>query len=104
VFFGFQGGKGVATALGILLALDLWLGLGVLATWIAAAAVWRISSLSALLAAVAAPLYAWLLLGTGVTTAAVLLLAVLLLWRHKSNLQNLLAGREGRIGQDAPPE
>jgi len=109
VFFGFQGGKGVATALGILLALDLWLGLGVLATWLAAAAVWRISSLSALLAAVAAPLYAWLLLGPGVTTAAVLLLAILLLWRHKSNLQNLLAGREGRIGQnarpqDAPPE
>ena len=109
VFFSFQGGKGVATALGILLALDLWLGLGVLATWIGAAAVWRISSLSALLSAVAAPLYAWLLLGAGVTTAAVLLLAVLLLWRHKSNLQNLLAGREGRIGQnarpqDAPPE
>ena len=104
VFFGFQGGKGVATALGILLALDLWLGLGVLATWLAAAAVWRISSLSALLAAVAAPLYAWLLLGPGVTTAAVLLLAILLLWRHKSNLQNLLAGREGRIGQNAPPE
>jgi len=104
VFFGFQGGKGVATALGILLALDLWLGLGVLATWIGAAAVWRISSLSALLAAVAAPLYAWMLLGPGVTSAAVLLLAVLLLWRHKSNLQNLLAGREGRIGQNAPPE
>jgi glycerol-3-phosphate acyltransferase PlsY len=103
VFFGFQGGKGVATALGILLTLNLWLGLGVLATWIGAAAVWRISSLSALLAAVAAPLYAWLLLGPGVTTAAVLLLAVLLLWRHKSNLQNLLAGREGRIGQNAPP-
>ena len=57
----------------------------------------------------AAPLYAWLLLGPDVTAAAVLLLAVLLLWRHKSNLQNLLAGREGRIGQnarpqDAPPE
>jgi len=109
VFFGFHGGKGVATALGILLALNLWLGLGVLATWLGAAAVWRISSLSALLAAVAAPLYAWLLLGTGLTTTAVLLLAVLLLWRHKSNLQNLLAGREGRIGQndrpqDAPPE
>jgi len=103
VFFGFHGGKGVATALGILLALDLWLGLGVLATWLVAAAVWRISSLSALLAAVAAPLYAWLLLGAGVTTAAVLLLAILLLWRHKSNLQNLLAGREGRIGQNAPP-
>jgi glycerol-3-phosphate acyltransferase PlsY len=109
VFFSFQGGKGVATALGILLALDLWLGLGVLATWLGAAAIWRISSLSALLAAVAAPLYAWLLLGPGVTTAAVLLLAILLLWRHKSNLQNLLAGREGRIGQntrpqDVPPE
>ena len=109
VFFSFQGGKGVATAAGILLALNGWLGLAVLATWLGAAAVWRISSLSALLAAVGAPLYAWLFLGTGVTTAAVLLLAVLLLWRHKTNLQNLLAGREGRIGQgsrpqDAPPE
>ena len=63
VFFGFQGGKGVATALGILVALDPWLGLACLATWVAMALAFRISSLSALVTAVLAPVYAGLLLG-----------------------------------------
>jgi acyl phosphate:glycerol-3-phosphate acyltransferase len=103
VFFGFQGGKGVATALGILLALNVWLGLGALATWLGAAAVWRISSLSALLAAALAPVFAWFLLGPGPSGLAVLLLSALLIWRHRSNLQNLLAGKEGKIGQGSPP-
>jgi len=104
VFFGFQGGKGVATALGILLALNAWLGLGALATWLGAAAVWRISSLSALLAAALAPVYAWFLLGPGPAFLAVLLLSALLIWRHRSNLQNLLAGKEGKIGQGSRPQ
>jgi len=109
VFFGFQGGKGVATALGILLALNVLLGLAVLATWLLAAYMWRVSSLSALISALFAPFYALVLLRSGVMTGAVLLLSLLLVWRHKTNIRNLLAGREGAIGRvsrpgDMPPE
>lgn len=109
VFFGFHGGKGVATALGILLAFNPWLGLSVVATWLLAAWMWRTSSLSALIAAGFAPLFALVYLGSGILTLAVLGLSLLLAWRHKTNIQNLLAGREGRIGEkqksgDMPPE
>jgi glycerol-3-phosphate acyltransferase PlsY len=109
VFFSFQGGKGVATALGILLALNVWMGLAVLASWLLAAFMWRISSLSALLASVLAPLYGLVFLESAVLRAAVLGLAVLLIWRHQSNIRNLLAGKEGAIGKsgrpgDMPPE
>ena len=99
VFFGFHGGKGVATALGILLALNPWLGLALFATWLAAALIWRISSLSALIAACCAPLYAWFLLPSKTVTAGVLVLSILLLWRHQSNIRNLLSGRESAIGK-----
>lgn len=99
VFFGFQGGKGVATALGILTALNPWLGLALFATWLAAALIWRISSLSALIASVCAPLYGWFLLPSGVLVVGVVLLSTLLVWRHQSNIRNLLSGREGAIGK-----
>ena len=98
VFLRFKGGKGVATALGVLLALDVWLGLGGLATWLLVAAVFRLSSLSALVAAVATPVYAILL---GLPREWVLasgIMSVLLIWRHKGNIQNLLAGKEAKIG------
>ena len=108
VFFGFHGGKGVATALGILLALNPWLGLAALATWLLAAYMWRISSLSALLAAVFAPLYALVLLQSGVLVGAVGAMSLLLIWRHKTNIQNLLSGKERAIGKpqpgDQPPQ
>ena len=108
VFFGFHGGKGVATALGILLAFNPWLGLATLATWLLAAYMWRISSLSALIAAALAPLYGWVLLQSGMLKAAVLLVALLLIWRHKSNIRNLLSGKEKAIGKtqpgDMPPQ
>jgi glycerol-3-phosphate acyltransferase PlsY len=108
VFFGFHGGKGVATVLGILLALNPWLGLAALATWLLAAYMWRISSLSALIAAVFTPFYGWLWLQSGVLAAAVAALSLLLMWRHKSNIQNLLSGKEHAIGKtqpgDAPPQ
>jgi len=108
VFFGFHGGKGVATVLGILLALNPWLGLAALATWLLAAYMWRISSLSALIAAVFTPFYGWLWLQSGVLVAAVAALSLLLMWRHKSNIQNLLSGKEHAIGKtqpgDAPPQ
>ncbi|MAT65438.1 MAG: acyl-phosphate glycerol 3-phosphate acyltransferase [Gammaproteobacteria bacterium] len=97
VFFGFRGGKGVATALGVLLGLSGWLGLAAVVTWLVMAAITRISSLSALVTAAAAPAYTWYWLGEPVLTGAVALMAVLLFWRHRSNIRNLLDGTEGRI-------
>lgn len=103
VFFGFRGGKGVATAFGALTALDPRLG-GLLAlTWLAMAAVFRYSSLSALTAAALAPLYAWRLHEGRAADFAVLVMTVLLLLRHRSNIRNLLSGRETRIGHAKPP-
>ncbi len=103
VFFGFRGGKGVSTAGGILLAVQPWLGLATLATWIVIAVFFRYASLASLVAAVFAPLYAFFmsLLGfdLGVMLPAVILMAALLVWRHKSNILNLGAGRERRIGE-----
>ena len=99
VFFRFVGGKGVATALGILLALDPWLGLATLATWLAVAFAFRYSSLAALVAALFAPFYYGLLFGTtdGILLAVVAM-AALLIYRHRKNIGNLLAGKESRIG------
>nr|WP_206199322.1 glycerol-3-phosphate 1-O-acyltransferase PlsY [Parasulfuritortus cantonensis] len=94
VFFGFQGGKGVATALGLLLALNLWLGLACAATWLVVFLVTRVSSLSALVAAGTAPVYAWFIDGNAVATGAILGLAALLFWRHKANIARLLSGEE----------
>jgi len=98
VFFGFQGGKGVATSLGVILALSPWVGLLVLATWIVMAVTVRISSLSALTAAVLAPLYGWSLQLPYSYEVAILIMVLLLVWRHRSNIHNLLAGTEGKIG------
>ena len=98
IFLNFKGGKGVATALGVLLALSGWLGLAVLATWLFMAMVFRYSSLSALVAAIAAPLYAFMLGLPHEWVLASLGMSLLLIWRHKSNIQNLLAGRESKIG------
>lgn len=99
VFLRFQGGKGVATAVGVLLGLDTFLGLLAMATWIAVAAISRYSSLSALIAAALAPVYAYFFFGANLNTLAVLLMALLLIWRHQSNIANLIAGKESRIGQ-----
>ena len=108
VFFSFHGGKGVATVLGILLALNPWLGLAALATWLLATYMWRISSLSALIAAVFTPFYGWLWLKSGVLVVAVAAVSLLLIWRHKSNIQNLLSGKERAVGKtqpgDMPPQ
>ena len=98
-FFGFRGGKGVATALGVLLAMEPYLGAAVLATWIVVAGVSRYSSLAALVASVLAPGYAWVLSGDRGVVGAVALMAVLLVWRHRANIRRLVAGEEGRIGR-----
>ena len=94
VYFGFKGGKGVATALGVLLALDARLGGLTLATWLIVFAITRISSLSALIAAALAPLYGWLLIGRGPETGLLALLCGLVLARHHSNVRKLLSGEE----------
>lgn len=99
LFFRFHGGKGVATAFGALFALNAYLGAGALATWLIIAAFFRISSLAALVAAVFAPFFTFLLYGGAHPYfAAVSAIGVLLIWRHRSNIRNLLAGTESRIG------
>jgi glycerol-3-phosphate acyltransferase PlsY len=98
VFLKFKGGKGVATALGVLLALSLWMGLAVLATWLLVAVVFRYSSLAALVAAIVAPVYAMLFHLRTELVVATAIMSLLLIWRHKSNIQNLLAGKESRLG------
>lgn len=98
VFARFAGGKGVATALGVLLGISPWLGLAALATWLVIAYLFRYSSLSALLAALLAPIYYALFFGLGVKFAAVVVMSGLLFWRHKENIANLMSGKESRIG------
>jgi glycerol-3-phosphate acyltransferase PlsY len=101
VFFRFVGGKGVATALGVLLGLDIWLGLATLVTWLVIAYAFRYSSLAALVAAVFAPFYYGLLFGVDDKLFAVVAMSALLLYRHSKNISNLLAGKESRIGSKA---
>ena len=94
VFFGFKGGKGVATALGLLMALNPWLGIACAASWLLVFLLTRVSSLSALVAAGLAPVYVWWLSGQGVDTLAILGVALLIFWRHKANIGRLLRGEE----------
>lgn len=98
IFFGLQGGKGVATAFGAGLGLSLWAALLALLTWLIMAAVFRISSLAALTAAVLTPAYLWLLTEPAEYAVAMSVMAILLIIRHRANIQRLLAGTESRIG------
>jgi glycerol-3-phosphate acyltransferase PlsY len=98
VFFRFVGGKGVATALGVLLGLNPWLGLATLVTWLVVAYAFRYSSLAALVASVFAPFYYGLLFGTDAQLLAVLVMSGLLIYRHRKNISNLMTGKESRIG------
>jgi glycerol-3-phosphate acyltransferase PlsY len=97
VFFGFRGGKGVATAFGALVALAWPVGLALLATWLIVAKVFKISSLSALVAACLSPLYMWLLAPAKEFIIVSIVIAFMLIWRHRSNIQNLISGTEGKI-------
>lgn len=104
VFFRFQGGKGVSTALGVLIGLNVHLALGTAATWIVMAAFFRISSLSALVSAVFAPFFTLILFNAHHPYFwGVVAISLLLIWRHKSNIRNLIAGTESRIGRGAGP-
>jgi glycerol-3-phosphate acyltransferase PlsY len=102
VYFRFQGGKGVSTALGVLAALDGWLAAGAVATWIIVALFFRISSLAALVASAFAPFFAFFLYGMGrfalEPVVGITVMSALLVWRHRANIRNLIAGTEGRIG------
>jgi len=98
VFFRFQGGKGVATAFGVILGISPLVAGCVLGTWLAVAAVTRLSSLAALLASALAPGFFWILGAPTAHTVGVSVMAVLLIWRHRSNIQRLLEGSESRIG------
>ena len=98
VYYRFQGGKGVATAAGVLFGIDWRIGLGTLATWLIIAFFLRYSSLAALVAAAFAPFATALLLGLNAYFAAVLVMSALLVWRHKQNIARLIAGTESRIG------
>lgn len=99
VFFRFQGGKGVATALGVMLAFSPWLGLSVFAVWLLIAVLFRISSLAALIAAISAPFWAIYWLTDKTYVAAIFIVAILVLRRHKKNILGLLTGQESKIGQ-----
>ena len=98
VFHGFKGGKGVATACGILFGINWILGAATLGTWIIVAMFMRYSSLAALAAAVFGPIYFVFLFGFQPMGIALLVVCLLLIWRHRSNIQNLMNGTESRIG------
>lgn len=97
VFFGFKGGKGVATMLGVMLGLSLPIGLAVAGTWLFVAKVLKISSLSALIATALAPVYIYLLAGQMSWVWVTALMTMLLFWRHKTNIQRILNGEEDVI-------
>jgi glycerol-3-phosphate acyltransferase PlsY len=101
VFFHFKGGKGVATALGVLLAIAWWLGLATLVVWVVVAAIWRYASLASIVAAVAAPLIETLATGFDAFAAAIVAMGLLIVYRHRHNIAKLAAGKESRIGQKA---
>src|SRR5687768_13115951 len=105
VYHRFQGGKGVATAAGVLFGFNLWLGAGTLVTWIVIAGLLRYASLASLIAALFAALYAFWLFGLMHIPAIVLVMAALLVWRHRENMRRLVAGTESRLGQKgaSPP-
>ena len=99
VFFKFKGGKGVATLIGVLFATHWSLGLAYIVTWSISALLFRYSSLSALIAAALTPLYSWLVLQNISFLICHIVMVILLFWRHRSNINNLIAGRENKLGK-----
>ena len=98
IFFGFKGGKGVATAVGVIAAMAWKVAAAMILTWILIALVFRYSSLSALTAALLAPAYTALLAPDNSYVAAVATMSLFLFWRHRSNIRKLIAGTEDKIG------
>jgi len=106
VFFRFKGGKGVATAAGVLLAINPVLGLATAGTWLIIAVFLRYSSLAALISAIFAPLFYFFMFGTsnGAELSAIFLMSALLIYRHSKNIGNLLQGKEARLGAKKAPK
>ena len=102
VWLRLRGGKGVATAAGVLIAFDWRIGVAAIVAWLVVVAATRYSSVGALVAAVAAPIAAWMIAGPGPVFAAVVAMAVLLVARHHTNIAKLLRGEESRIGAKKP--
>jgi len=100
VFFGFKGGKGVATMLGVLFGYHWLAGAATGLTWLVIAKVFKISSLSALIATALAPIYIWFIMGHQELVIITAVMTVILFIRHRSNIQNLLSGAEGKIGKN----
>jgi glycerol-3-phosphate acyltransferase PlsY len=103
VFFHFKGGKGVATAAGVLFGFNPLLGLATLATWVIIAAFFRYSSLASLAAAAFAPFYQLLIWEADSVALAIFVMSLLLVWRHEGNIRKLIAGTESKLGQKARP-
>jgi len=99
VFLKFKGGKGVATALGVYLALDWRIGLSIIGIWLLMTAIFRTSSLSALVAIFCSPFLVWQISGAEPVLLMSVILGAMLFWRHRSNIQNLISGAEERIGE-----
>lgn len=99
VFFGFKGGKGVATALGVQFGLSWMIGLSIAAIWLFVAKVMNVSSLAALVAMALAPVIVWWFWPAPELIIMQVLMSILLFWRHRSNIQNLLSGKEGKISK-----
>jgi len=100
IYYGFKGGKGVATALGVMLAVSLWLGLAVLITWLLVFAISRYSSLASIIAAALAPVYAlFLLMAYKDYVLMILAMSVIIIWRHRGNIRKLLDGTEAGFGK-----
>ena len=97
LFFGFRGGKGVATLLGVLLAFHWLLGTAFMMTWLLVALLSRYSSLAAMTAALLAPVYCWLVLPSPYLLGGATLMSAVLIWRHRTNISKLLAGEENKI-------
>ncbi len=103
LFFHFKGGKGVATAAGVLLAFNPWLGAATLVTWVIVAAFSRYSSLASLAAAAFAPFYQLLIWDADGYALAIVVMSLLLVWRHEGNIRKLIAGTESKLGKKAAP-
>ncbi len=104
VFFKFLGGKGVATAAGILLALHAGMGFSTLAVWLTVAIMFRYSSLAAMVATLSSPLFCYYFLGISAFLPAVIFMAVMLVWRHRENIRKLWNGTESKIGEKKPQQ
>ena len=99
VFFGFKGGKGVATALGVFLAINPFIALALALTWLTVAIIFRFSSLAAIISSASAPFWAWWFDSSDVYILLAFALAIILIWRHSENIKRLIVGTESKIGK-----